>query len=60
MCSKVLSKLASGINIAGDILYRELCRQAIDKLVELTAHHYKAVINMLGKLYHNYCKNMQP
>lgn len=62
MCRKVLEAMAGDGDgeAVGDLLYRELCRQAGDRLGELAVSHYKAVINALGKLYHQYCKNTQP
>lgn len=59
MCYKVLFKISTDPDAINDILYRELARQAIDRLAELAVTHYKSVINIMGKLYHQFGKNTQ-
>lgn len=60
MCGRVLGGVCGDGDLAGDMLYRELCRLAAEKLAQLSLTQYKAVINTLAKLYHRYCKNSQP
>ena len=56
----VLTKLASDPEAAADLLFRELCRQIIEKLADMAQDNYKSVVNMLSRLYTFYLKNKNP
>lgn len=56
----ILSRVVTDEEAAGDLLFRELCRQVIEKIAIMAKVNYKAVVNMLSRLYQFYNKNQNP